>query len=161
MSDADKYVETQLGNGGVIVEFVNPPPVQTHKTSDIAREEWALNFTPTETALMDKLKIAFATQVVPDLSFISFSGKTSDANGFKTKAISDDAGAVSSYYAGQTLLDLARSSFARYAEMTGGLSVNDPRLIGSIQLFHLLGWLDNKDRATSLLLGVPFSKLSK
>lgn len=150
------YIETQ--NGQI---WDNPTPAPTHKTSGIAREEWALNFTPTETALLDKLKIAFATQVVPDLSFISFTGKAADANGFKTKVLSDDAGFVSAYYAGQTMLDLARSSFARYAEMSGGLSVNDPRLIGSVQLFHMLGWLDDKDRAADLLLGVPYSKLTR
>ena len=149
------YIQT--GHGEI---WENDLPIPTHKTNGIAREEWALNFTPTETALMDKLKVAFATQVVPDLSFISFSGKSANANGFKTKVIGDDAGFISSDYSGQTMMDLARSSFSRYAEMTGGLSVSDSRLIGSIQLFHVLGWLDNKDRAADLMLGVPYEKLS-
>lgn len=135
--------------------------VQTYKTSDIAREEWALNFSIKETALLDKLKVIFATVVEPDLSFIDLSDKSPSINGFKTKLPTDDAGVIHSLYSGQTFIDVARSSFSRYKEMTGGLSVNDPRLIGSIMVFHLLGWLDNDTRKDELLLGVPYAKLAK
>lgn len=143
------------------IVFIASSASSTHKTRDIAREEWALNFSVSETSLMDKLKVAFATMVDPDLSFIDLTEKTPSANGFKTKSPADDAEILGDSYAGLTFSDVVRSSFSRYAEMSGGININDPRLIGSVIVFHLLGWLDNDARKDELLLGVPYEKLVK
>lgn len=56
MSDADKYVETELDGGGVIVEFVNPPPIPTHKTKGISAIEWRRLFLPNEPFILDELR---------------------------------------------------------------------------------------------------------
>ena len=143
------------------IVFIASSASSTHKTRDIAREEWALNFSVKETALLDKLKVVFATQVDPDLSFIDLSDKSPSMNGFKTKLPDDTAEILGESYADQTFTDIARSAFSRYKEMSGGISVNDPRLIGSVTVFHLLGWLDNDARKDELLLGVPYEKLVK
>src|SRR5690606_24903046 len=103
---------------------------------------------------------AFSMAVDPDLSFIDLSGKSPSENGFKTLSLGDDAGAISDEYAGIAVVDVVRSGFARYAEMTGGLSLNDSRLVGSIMLFHALGWLDNENRLSEILQGVPYEKLN-
>ena len=153
--------EIELDGGGVVEVLNIPVPDATHKTRDIAREEWALNFTVSETALLDKLKVVFATVVDPDLSFIDLSGKTPTINGFMTESPTNDAGIIGEFYAGLTFIDVARSAFSRYKEMTGGLSVDDARLIGSVMLFHLLGWLDHDGRKDEILMGVPYAKLVK
>jgi len=50
------YVETQLDGGGIIIEWVNPPPVPTHKTKGITAIEWRRLFQPNEPFILDELR---------------------------------------------------------------------------------------------------------
>lgn len=149
------YIETNLPNGGSIIEWVSAPPIPTHKTSGISREEWALVFTASETFLIDKAKVAFIVEIDPACSFIQ--PKTPDApTGFATAALGDTAAALG---LSVTYRDIIRSSFERYKE-TSRINVADPRLILSINAFHMLGWLDDKNRKDQILMGVPYEAIS-
>lgn len=46
MSDADKYVATELDGGGVIVEFVNPPPIPHWADTNLDERYWWINIGP-------------------------------------------------------------------------------------------------------------------
>lgn len=51
-----EYVTTELPNGAIITEWVNPPPAPTHKTKGITAIEWRRLFTPDEPYILDELR---------------------------------------------------------------------------------------------------------
>jgi hypothetical protein len=135
MSDEDKYVETQLGNGGTIIEFVNPPPAPTHKTKGLEKTEYRSILTATEQIKNDKAR----ANIEGDLTWLSGS-----------VGADDDAAAIG--FAGLTYRDLLRTTFSAYNDATV-LDMDNAQVQLGLEIQSLLGLLDSPDRKDVIILG--------
>lgn len=140
MSDEDKYVETDLGNGGVIVEFVNPPPAPTHKTKGISAIEWRRLFQPNEPFIIDELRANIdnmAYEVAGSLI-----------------SLDDPASTIGLEI---TYRQFLRTCFEAFKEATNGgngIDVEDVLTYPSLVCFEALGILE-AGRKDVIIQGVP------
>lgn len=140
MSDEDKYIETQLPGGGVIVEFVNPPSPTTHKTKGLSQTEYRSLFTLTETIKNDECE-----SMINDPSF-QISGGVVGLDDF----------AVSVGQPGFTYRQLMRSGYRAFARaVESGINIDHPVTVLSLNCQALLGLLDSPSRKDTILLGYP------
>jgi hypothetical protein len=138
MSDSDKYIETQLGGGGVIIEFVNPPQPPQYKTRGLSRTEYIELFTPKEQALYFR----FMDNIYGDLSFMPIG----------TVSLSDVATALGSTLTYMELMIIGKSSFV-LAPAENGFDMTSPKVIGGLTAMNMLGMLDDNTRLTTILKG--------
>jgi hypothetical protein len=144
MSDADKYVETELGGGGVIVEFVNPPPAPTHKTENINAIEWASLFLPNEPMYIDELE-----DFINDSSYqVAGSAKSLDDHAIEFDPQSLDTSI--------TYRRILRTCFKRFRDASSGdgVTVNHPLVVTSLTIFEIFGILA-AGRKETIMQGVP------
>lgn len=143
MIDSDKYVETQIG-GATIIEFVNPPPVQTHKTTGINAIEWASLFQPNEPLHIDELEA-----YIDDMSYeVTGSTKYLDHHAIEFDPDSLDLSV--------TYRRLLRTCFKRFRDASAGdgVTVTHPLVITSLTIFELFGILA-AGRKETIMQGVP------
>lgn len=136
------YVETELPNGGAIVEWVSPPPSPTHKTEAITRTEWIGLFTPQEVTLSTKTR-ARLENMSADFSYLSGGALMDTA---ATAVDRPDA----------TYRDLLRDIFFHFdsAAFPPGISVKSTTVAGAMVVQVALGLL-TQSRADTILEGVP------
>jgi len=135
-----EYVETQLQGGGTIVEWVNPPPAPTHKTTGLSRTEYIELFTPTEQALYFK----FMDNIYGDLSFMPVGAVD----------IGDVAVELGSSLTYMDLMIIGKSSFV-LAHAENGFDMTSSKVIGGLTAMNLLGMLDDETRLATILKGAP------
>jgi len=135
-----EYVEKQLDGGGVVVEWVNPPPSPTHKTKGLSRTEYIELFTPTEQALYFK----FMDNIYGDLSFMPAG----------VVDIGDVAVELGSSLTYMDLMIIGKSSFV-LAPAENGFDMTSSKVIGGLTAMNLLGMLDDETRLSTILEGVP------
>ena len=64
------YAETDLPNGGKIIEWVSPQPAATHKKDGLTKTEWISLFTGPEVTLSNKTR-ARLEDMSADFSYLS------------------------------------------------------------------------------------------
>ena len=136
------YVETELPNGGVIVEWVSPPPVATHKKDGITKTEWISLFTGAEVTLSNKTR-ARLEDMSADFSYLTGGALMDQA---ATALSRPDA----------TYRDLLRDVFFHFdsAAYPPGISVNSPTVAGAMAVQVALGLITQASSNTKLL-GLP------
>ena len=135
------YVETELPNGGVIVEWVSPPPQLTHKTVGLTAIEWRRLFLPNEPFVIDELRAN-----INDLAYQVPNSPIS---------LDDEAEAIGLDI---TYRQFLRTCFNAFAEATSGkgtgIDVNDILTFPSLICFEALGILA-QGRKEIIIQGVP------
>ena len=131
------YVETQLEGGGVIVEWVNPPPALTHKTSGISKSDWRTLFRPEEI-----LRFRYLVKNIDgDLSELSGHALLNDACGLPS---------IEAF----TWLQVLQIMVDEWNDATV-INATDPRTIASTTALGVVGVLDDMARVDTLLEGLP------
>jgi hypothetical protein len=134
------YVETELPNGGTIIEWVSPTPAPTHKTRGLSRTEYIELFTPSEQALYFR----FMDNIYGDLSFMPTG----------VVALTDVATALGSNLTYMDLMIIGKASFT-LAPAENGFDMTSSKVIGGLTAMNLLGMLDNETRLATILQGKP------
>ena len=135
------YVETQLEGGGVIVEWVNPPPAPTHKTKGLTAIEWRRLFLPDEPFIIDELRAN-----IDNMSY--------EVSGSQI-SLDDQALLIGLSI---TYRQFLRTCFNAFAEATSGngngIDVNDILTFPSLVCFEALGILA-PGRKEIIIQGAP------
>jgi hypothetical protein len=134
------FVETILENGGVVKEWVSPPPAPTHKTKGINAIEWRRLFQPNEPFILDELRANIDNMAyeVPD-SLVSL----------------DSPATVIGLSI--TYRQFLRTCFNAFAEATNGgngIDVEDELTYPSLICFETFGIID-AGRKEVIIQGVP------
>ena len=140
MSDADKYVETELDGGGVIVEFVNPPPSPTHKTKGINAIEWRRLFQPNEPFILDELRAN-----IDNMSYEVAGSAVS---------LDDPATAINLAITYRQFLRTCFNAFAEATNGGSGIDVDDVLIYPSLICFETFGVIA-VGRKDVIMQGVP------
>ena len=136
------YVETDLPNGGKIIEWVSPQPTATHKKDGLTKTEWISLFSDPEVTLSNKAR-AQLEDMSADFSYLS-GGALMDQPA--TALGRPDA----------TYRDLLRDVFFHFdsAAYPPGISVNSQTVAGAMAVQVALG-LITQASSSAKLLGVP------
>lgn len=135
------YVETDLPNGGKIVEWVSPPPAPTHKTKGISAIEWRRLFHPNEPFILDALRAN-----IDNMDY--------QVDGSQTSL---DAPALVVNLPTITYRDFLRTCFNAFAEATNGgngIDVEDILTYPSLICFEVFGIIA-AGRKDVIIKGVP------
>lgn len=142
---SEQYVETELENGATVVQLVNPPPAQTHKTKDLTKTEWFDGvMTPSEVLRNTKAE----SFIDGDLSWLTGSSVAFD------DIIDLESHPVLAPFAGFTYRDALRGTIKSFNNATS-LDVNNQSLQIGVYLQSIMGLLDSPDRLQIILLGLP------
>lgn len=134
------FVETDLPNGGTIIEWTSKPSAPTHKTKGLSRTEYIDLFTPSEQALYFR----FMDNIYSDLSFMP----TGDV------ALTDVAIEVGTTLTYMELMIIGKSSFS-FASSEDGFYMSSEKVIEGLTAMSLLGMLDDDSRLSTILQGKP------
>ena len=135
-----EYVETELPNGGTIVEWVSPPPTPTHKTKGISAIEWRRLFQPDEPFIIDELRA-------------NIDNMTYEVAG-SLISLDDPASTIGLEI---TYRQFLRTCFEAFKEATNGgngIDVEDVLTYPSLVCFEALGILE-AGRKEVIIQGVP------
>jgi len=134
------YVETDLPNGGVITEWVSPPPSPTHKTKGIQKSDWRALFTDDENELFEDAY----NNIAGDLSFLPNSA-----------ILDTDAKAIfgSPTDVGKTYRKVLIRTMGEWRDATT-INADDPRVLFSTRCLEAVGII-GAGRADVILQGIP------
>ena len=135
--------EENTEDGVTTTAWVRPPPVPTHKTTEITKTEWRSIMTPAEQLRNDRAR----ANINGDMTWLT-----------GTVAI-DDAVDVVEYpqlavFAGFTYRDILRTTFAAYDDAID-LDVNSGALQVGAFVQSITGLLDSAARLPVILKGLP------
>lgn len=134
------YVETDLPNGGKIVEWVSPPPPPTHKTKGIKAIEWRRLFLPNEPFILDELRA--------NINNPSYEVPNSLVN------LDDPASVINLTITYRQFLRTCFNAFEEATSGGNGIDVEDQLTYPSLICFEVLGIIAS-GRKEVIIQGVP------
>jgi len=135
-----EYVTIELEGGGTIEQWVNPPPVPTHKTKVITAIEWRRLFQPNEPFILDELRANI------------------DNMGYEVTgsavSLDDPATAINLTITYRQFLRTCFNAFAEATNGGNGIDVEDVLTYPSLVCFEVFGIIA-ADRKEVIIQGVP------
>lgn len=134
------FVETELPNGGKIVEWVSTPIAPTHKTNGISAIEWRRLFQPNEPFIVDELRA--------NIDNMAYEVEGSAVS------LDDPAAAINLSITYRQFLRTCFNAFAEATNGGNGIDVEDILTYPSLICFEVFGIIA-AGRKDVIIKGVP------